>query len=243
MSDAGPPLDPRIVAALRDEPRAPGDARARARDRLAAVVPLFGGPPDASSSAGRPPGSAASGSGALGSHAAQAALVFVLGALVGAGVHSALVRPPAPRIVYVSVPESAATAVPKVDRAIPGEPPIEPSALPTVEPRPAPSGPSALRPAVRGSQLVAERAMLDDVRAAVVRGDAEGALERLKVSRREFPRAILDEERDALTVEALVAAHRYEDARAAAESFRRLFPASLFTPTIDGALRSIPSIP
>jgi hypothetical protein len=240
MSDGGPPLDPRIIAALRDEPRAPGDARARARDRLAAVLPLSGGPPDASSSAGRPTNGAASASRTLGSTAVQAVLVFVLGAVVGAGAHSALTRTPAPRIVYVSVPENAVTAVPQVDRAILGEPTVETSALPTVEPRPAPAASSALRPAVRGSQLAAERAMLDEVRAAVVRGDAEGALERLKVSRRDFPRAILDEERDALTVEALVAAHRYEDARAAAAAFRRLFPASLFTPTIEGALRSIP---
>jgi hypothetical protein len=90
------------------------------------------------------------------------------------------------------------------------------------------------------SQLTDERALLDGVRASLVQGDPNGALDQLRASRREFPRAILGEERDALAVEALVSARRYQEARAAAGAFREHFPDSLFSGTVEGAVRSIP---
>jgi outer membrane protein assembly factor BamD (BamD/ComL family) len=92
----------------------------------------------------------------------------------------------------------------------------------------------------RVSQLTGERSLLDEVRASLVQGDASHALDRLRASRREFPHPILAEERDALTVEALVGARHYDEARAAADAFHEHFPRSLFSGAIDTALRSIP---
>jgi len=52
---------------------------------------------------------------------------------------------------------------------------------------------------------------------------------------------VLGEERDALTVEALVGAGRYDEARSLADAFHRRSPDSLFTTTVSSAIRSIPA--
>jgi hypothetical protein len=51
---------------------------------------------------------------------------------------------------------------------------------------------------------------------------------------------VLGEERDALRVEALVAAHQYEPARAAGARFHAGYPGSMLGPAVDGALGTIP---
>ena len=58
--------------------------------------------------------------------------------------------------------------------------------------------------------------------------------------RRTFVSPILGEERDAMEVEALVKAGRYEDARARADAFRSRTPNSLFLATVEAAVASIP---
>jgi hypothetical protein len=57
---------------------------------------------------------------------------------------------------------------------------------------------------------------------------------------REYPKPILGEEREALMVEALVRAGRYDEARVRAAAFRRATPGSLFLSAVDAAIRSIP---
>jgi outer membrane protein assembly factor BamD (BamD/ComL family) len=82
--------------------------------------------------------------------------------------------------------------------------------------------------------------MLDVARTAITEGDAQRGLDRLEQHRRLFPNALLTEERDALQVQALVKAARYDKARARAGEFRRRTPGSLFLPAVDAAIASIP---
>jgi outer membrane protein assembly factor BamD (BamD/ComL family) len=89
-------------------------------------------------------------------------------------------------------------------------------------------------------QLDAERALLDAARVALVSGDTDTALRALDQHSRTFPRPMLGEERDALFVQALVRAGRYDQARARAEAFRRRNPQSLFLTAVDAAIASIP---
>ncbi|HVV52408.1 MAG TPA: hypothetical protein VHO06_22265, partial [Polyangia bacterium] len=77
-------------------------------------------------------------------------------------------------------------------------------------------------------------------RAALVRGQAEGALAALARHEAAFPRGELAEEREGLFVQALVAARRYDEARARAAAFTRRYPRSLFAPVVAEALGSIP---
>ncbi|HLK37318.1 MAG TPA: hypothetical protein VKU41_11240, partial [Polyangiaceae bacterium] len=160
---------------------------------------------------------------------------FLLGGVVGAALHAGLVREPPARVVYLERP-APATPV----SAAPNEPasPIPP-ALPSPAADSAPAAhPSA--PRSHASQLSAERMMLDEARTSLVKGDARGALEVLERHRRAFPSPLLGEERDALQIQALVKAGRYDEARARAEAFRKRSPDSLFLPMVDAALGSIP---
>jgi hypothetical protein len=126
----------------------------------------------------------------------------------------------------------AATPPPSVTVPALEAPPLAtPSVSPTSHAASASSGPS---------QLAAERALLDEARAALVQGDPPRAIERLQRHRRTFLNPMLAEERDAMEVEALVRAGRGAEARARADAFRKRSPDSLFMPTVQSAIESIP---
>jgi hypothetical protein len=88
--------------------------------------------------------------------------------------------------------------------------------------------------------LAAERTILDDARAALVRHDAAGALSALRSHDRAFPRGQLLEERESMRVQALALAHDFAALRAAGEGFRRHFPRSMFLPAVEQALEAAP---
>jgi len=256
VSEPGSPVDPRDLEVLRANRPPDPSVRARVRARLAAVVPL-GSPGGASGPGGHeggvpePPPSTTAPVRAMGTTAARAigAVAFVVGGVTGAMLHAAFVKRPAPQVVYVDrTVDRPAPAVPAAP-ARPAAPPSSSSpataaaAPAAVAATPAPPARSAPRPSSshgRASQLSAERAMLDDARAALVAGDAARALDLVERHRRTFANALLAEERDALEVQSLVKAGRYDEARARADAFRRRAPDSLFLPMVDSAVESIP---
>jgi hypothetical protein len=98
------------------------------------------------------------------------------------------------------------------------------------------AGSAAPPPAVDGARdarLAAERRLLDIARTAVGRGKSGAALEALARHASEFPRGRLAEERDALRVQALLAAGRGGEAGASAEAFRRTYPRSMLLRALD----------
>jgi hypothetical protein len=223
-----PPIDPEVVELLRDGSPAPEGVRARVRARLLDAVAaigmrkVVGGDDAASNSVG------------LGSRKAIA-IAFLVGGVVGGALHAAWTRPPAERIVYV-------------DRATPAPP--APTASTVAHPEvslQAPSAPSAATPApfssgpvTRASQLTAERMILEEARKALAQGDPPRALDRLERHRRSFANPLLAEERDAMWIQALVKAGRYDEARSRGEAFRKRSPDSLFSSSVESALESIP---
>jgi hypothetical protein len=90
------------------------------------------------------------------------------------------------------------------------------------------------------SRLTEERILLDEARQALIQGEPERSLGRLDLHRTRFTDGLLAEERDAMQVEALVRAGRYDDARKRAGDFRSRLPGSLFLPTVESAIASIP---
>jgi len=104
----------------------------------------------------------------------------------------------------------------------------------------APSPPATSTAPPTGETLAAERSLLDEASGALRAGDAQAALRDLDLHGQRFPVGVLAEERDAMTVEALVAAGRADDARAAGARFRAAHSGSLLQPTVEDALRSIP---
>jgi hypothetical protein len=168
---------------------------------------VSGGNGSAGDGSERPAAGGASGGAAL-SRSAIAAVAFVLGGATGAALHAALAKPPPRQVVYVDRPAPlAAPASSPASSAL--APPVAIASATT-------SAVTASRPQAgspRVSQLAAERVLLDQARTALVEGDVARALEYVQRHRRTFVSPILGEERDAMEVEALVKAGRYEDAR------------------------------
>jgi hypothetical protein len=232
MSKSIPPLDPRLLRLFRQYDPAPADVRARARHRLlnAAAGAVAGGGGD-----GGDGGVAAAGRArTLGMPTvAIACLAFVAGGAVGAWLHAAFAPSPPPRIVYVDRVAVPPTPLPAPTSTRAEIEPI-PSALEATAPRTSSAAPG------RASQLLAERILLDEARAELAQGDTARAIDRLERHRRTYPVPMLGEERDAMWIEALVKAGRYDEARARAATFRRRSPHSIFSSMVESALESIP---
>lgn len=232
MNDLGPSPDPRDLEALRaGSPIDPG-AKHRVRARLAAVVPSVAAPAASRVRGGSAPRVVR----AVSAGTYRVALAsFLAGGVVGAALHARWSASVAPRAVLVDRPVAVSVDPPAPSPApeavrVAAPPPVTPEAARQTAPP----------PHVATSQLSAERRILDDARAALLRGEAQQALEALERHRRTFAAPLLGEERDALQVQALVKAERYAEARVRGEAFRRRLPDSFYLPMVDSALASIP---
>jgi hypothetical protein len=169
-----------------------------------------------------------------------AALAFVTGALVGAGLVQAVhmraepavpaqssappvAEPPRPVVTRLEVPPAEQVPKDAHDTA---------RASASVHPRlPA----KQARPV---SDLAREQQELAVARAALVRGRFDDALAATASHARTFPHGQLEEERELLTIQALAMAQRMDEAQAHAATFRRAFPHSVLLPAVDAALHS-----
>lgn len=136
------------------------------------------------------------------------------------------------------MPVVAARVTPPPPPLAPPEPPAPVAVLPTIPTMPPRSLPAA--PTAGGSSLKAERTLLDGVRASLSEGDSARALRLADAHRRRFPHAQLAEEREALAIQALVLSGQSSEARERADRFRSEFPNSLFLPTVQTSVASIP---
>jgi hypothetical protein len=165
--------------------------------------------------------------------------VLAFGVLAGAAAWVATQPGPAS-----SPPDRSAETALASSSAAPTPPRVEPSAS-SPEPGAAPDrtpAPSAERakPETPAGSLQEERVILDRARAHLLSGEPAAALEDVEKYARSFRRGVLAEEREALRVEALVAARRTAQARAAAARFHAAYPGSMLAPAVDDALRTIP---
>jgi hypothetical protein len=252
VSEPVSPLDPRLLAALRAERPAPRDGRARVRGRLEAAIPEMRRGGNGGGQGGGANGGTERGVAGVGPHT-LGIVAFVLGAVTGAALFAAMAgtHPPPPRVVYVDRPAPPvaapalqpppATASPMTTMAPPPTPEPPATRLATTWPA-APAQPAAARPAAatHGSRLTEERILLDEARAGLIQGEPERAIERLDRHRVRFADGVLAEERDAMQVEALARAGRYDEARERASAFRARMPGSLFLPTVESAIGSVP---
>jgi len=103
-----------------------------------------------------------------------------------------------------------------------------PAVLPAAEP-----ASPVLHRAGRAGAGEDELRLLRRARAAVAEGDFEGALRPIAEHARRFPDGTLTEEREALRVRSLSALGQVEEARRAAGSFRKRFPASVLVHVLE----------
>src|ERR1019366_7983048 len=126
---------------------------------------------------------------------------------------------------------AASPPVARASEPLPSVPPVASGAPST----------HAAAPAIdASSSLSAERELLDRTRAALTAEDPDRALSLLSDHARRFARPQLGEEREALAIQALANAGRYDEARERGARFRAARPNSLFLPAVDATLASIP---
>jgi hypothetical protein len=229
-------LDPRLAALLQLErgqpdPSDPTRARVQARVHATLAIPL---PQSSSSPPAAPPVHA------LAPLARAAAISLALiGGTSGAllGIHAWSGRPAASRAMPPPVPTASATA----DVTLPTvAPPTLSDAPPHASAPPAASTSSPVPRPSSARDLAVERSLLDRARRDLLRGESAAALISIAEHALRFPRGVLSEERDALRVEALVAASRYDEARSSALKFHAAHPGSMLTQAVDDTLGMIP---
>lgn len=151
---------------------------------------------------------------------------------------------PAPKtqVVQPATPPLHAPQPAKFSQAAPPPAP-EPGAIPLDESSPSPPRARLQKavttaPAVEGG-FDPELRELEVARRAVATNPSQ-ALAALRLHGQRYPRSVLSQEREALTVKALVAAGRQAEARAAAASFGQRYPDSMLLDSVQNAIRSIP---
>lgn len=220
-------IDPEIARlfAATSFPEPPADVRARVFGRAAHTI--------AAASIGA--GVAASLLKAIQAHSLRVAMAtFALGGIVGATAVVVFHPVAAPVVTPVPPPEGSVAPPPSA---------VAPSGSATIEPAPPSSvkrGGQPLSSASSGDTLRAERAIIDDARSKLAAGETGAALVRLEEHARRFPKARLEEEREALSIQALANMGGHRDARARAKVFHERWPTSVYGPAVDATLESIP---
>lgn len=228
------------------EPQAASDeVRARMLRRLSLALPI-GGPGDPGTPAPPPSSGPAAANGIARALATRVPVWSLLASFLAGGVIAVAATRPAPgKSANHEAPIEASAATPSalvappsptmsasVITSIPAAS-AAPAAIATPSARPAASIASA-RADIRGS-LEAERALLDVARTALGRGDGSNALRATEEHGRKFPRGILSEEREAMSIQALRLLHRDDEAEARLARFRGHFPTSLILPALEAA--------
>jgi len=145
-------------------------------------------------------------------------------------------------------------AAPPAAAPVVAAPPVELSRPSVVEARPAPlkrdlgtlhgasveRAAAATEPSIEPSRVGDENRLLATALDALGRNAPSQALDALGEHARRFPHGLLEEEREALWIRALVARGDTDAARARAEEFRTRFPGSIQNRMISSALATIP---
>jgi hypothetical protein len=262
MTDSDAKLsDATILESLRADVVIPdAEVRERVSSRLLLSVGAFATPPGQTSDPAVDPSAGAGGTGpaqAIGTahvlrplfmtvlrRPSVLALTFGLGAGAGAVLHAALEAHPEPKIIYVTAQSGLSVIPPTGERPAATsavEHAAEPESTSTEANSLAPVGSEASAPARASlAGLAAQQVLLDAARAALGRGDNQSALRAIQTHLTRYPSSVLAEEREALTIKALVGLGRFADARARGARFRDHFPQSLLLQSVNETLASIP---
>ncbi|HEY2731053.1 MAG TPA: hypothetical protein VGK52_14010 [Polyangia bacterium] len=210
-----------LLASERDVVPQPDDLRRRVFLRARAALSKSASPPHAAAQAGF----------SWRWHwAAAVAIVLVAGTLATAAIKARLwgtppAAEPAPRGAAGPAPAARLPLPRSIDEPARGEP---------AAPAPRPVAPAHTLTRAEGYAL--ELKVLQPARAALARADVTAALAAIAEHERRFPNGQLTEEREALRVLALAGAHRSEEARRAAATFRMRFPRSMLLARMNDAL-------
>ncbi len=194
---------------------------------------------------------------ALGKSVPALLLAFALGTATGSLVTALVLHRPAepaasgvaaPVVASPPVVAGSAADTPKPpglpgDTPKPPGSPAAPAPLATATEQAMPRPSAAQEPTRIGSAAVAtdrtlaeERRILDRAQMALTRGDPGAAIGAAEEHQARFPAGQLEAEREAILIQALVVAHRGEEARARAARFRARYPNSVFRRVVELAI-------
>lgn len=238
-----------LLDAERRRPEADADVARRVREHLLTSI--------AASGPALGPREGAQSTSSL-AHGVRAKVGAALAAtfLAGGGAGAVAYRAWAPKLVVMAPPAQAPGSASATSEIPAASAPAEDGSMSTASatgprsalfptpttsaqpPRPSPStsSPESSSRSGRDTDLGHERALLEQARMALARGQTQGALEALEAHAREFPAGRMSEEREALVVQALAQGGRLVEARAKAARFRARFPKSVFLSVVDAAL-------
>lgn len=165
------------------------------------------------------------------------ALWLPVGIVVGAAGHAWFAQP-------ASVPTTLTRALPPLSAQML---PVAPSSTAAVEAQPTQAVVPRVSPKPRLAAVAPEPQglehellLLEQAHTRLSEGQSKATLELLRAHRSAYPSSALAQEREALTVKALVASGRVPEARQAADSFVQRFPGSVLRSSVENAVRTIP---
>jgi hypothetical protein len=173
---------------------------------------------------------------ALGSATSKAVTTVLVAFVVGGAVGSVVTASVLHELPQVPLPLATPSAAPLVQPVASSPETLElgpslPSAAPASTAAPKPAPPISLE-----RTLAEERRILDRAQMALTRGDPSTAIGATEEHRSRFPGGQLEAERETIFIQALVLAHRDEEARARAARFRARYPNSVFRRVVDLAV-------
>ncbi len=228
-----------LLGSVREPQAASDEVRARMLRRLSLALPI-GGP----GGPGTPAAPPAAANGLARALATRVPAWSLLASFLAGGVIAVAVTRPSPsKSANHEATIAVATATPTASVTPPASTMSAPviAALPVASAAPAVISTPSARPASAlasarpdsAGTLEAERALLDIARTALGRGDGANALRATDEHGRKFPRGILAEEREAMSIQALRLLHRDDEAEARLARFRGRFPSSLIRPALE----------
>ncbi len=177
---------------------------------------------------------------AAGAGLAKVLIGAAIGALVGGG---AVATWYSSQLQLARSELAVARAVVPAPQPPPDEAPPPASPSPTVQPLPvvvAPPVQPRPKPTPRGESLSEEAALIDQARTALLKNNLDGAAAALAQHQTKFAHGRMVEEREVMTIQVLLGQGKEAEARAAGDRFRKRYPSSSLTPTVEALFERAP---
>lgn len=230
MTDDASSIEPWLNTLRGDVQPMSAEARERLGLRLASATVLV------AAGAAAPALSSALHRGFWYSRAFTAAVALPLGVLVGAAGHAYLVP------ATIQVVSSAPAVSPSLALAPTPAPSAAAEPAPATPSLPRPSAPSApsVKSEVAVPSLERELSLLERARSKLSEGEPQATLQLLGEHQGRYPTSVLQQEREALAIRALLAAGRRAEAQRRAQAFMRAYPTSALRGSLERIAGTIP---
>jgi hypothetical protein len=234
MTDEAPSLEPWLNALREDVQPMSAETRERLAVRLAGVTAAV------AAGLSAPAASSALHRSFWYSRAFTAMVALPVGALIGAAGHAYLTRGAAPPLPAAPT----AFAPPITPAPAPAAPTPSATGFDPSPATPSPAKPMVPTPSVKteasAPSLERELSLLERARSTLSEGHPQATLQLLREHRSAYPTSLLQQEREALSIRALLAAGRRSEAQRRAQSFVRAYPTSALRGSVERAVGSIP---